>query len=635
MPDSFRGQTYAKLKKGCVKKGVLFEDPEFPANNKSLFFSKVDNDIEWKRPMELCKVPKLIVEGVSCDDLNQGELGNTWFVTACSSLALEPKLWRIVVANHKEQEWDEKNQYAGIFHFVFWRYGSWTDVVIDDRLPTKNGKLVFCHSQSRNEFWSALLEKAYAKLYGDYESLTYGYVADALVDFTGGVSEKLMISDMMLDLHENRNALFGKLQEAIELKAFINCSIHCAPEMVGQESEHGLIFGKGYNVTDIKLVNVSRSLQGAVGTDKLMLVRLFNPWGTREWTGPWSDSSPEWKSINAREWEKMGIKFKQEGEFWMSFDDFLRNFTNIDICHFVNTSFFSLKKTWTEAIIHSKWSHSGRNGGRDFYSNTFLSNPQILFDITGLQETIMVSLEQHDVGAGRQFLGQKLNTIGFHIMKVEDNRKYRVHIVGDKMFTSPYNMSRSVFGTCVLKKGRYVIVPTTVETGQVGDFMLRLYTSGSSNSSKNPFADKELTKEGPSRGCPCGAKYQLVTTVTVESADELQLPPKAKGSCDPMVFIKCEGETVKSMYCQGTTSPVWNIKATFYRKKPDLPIIVEIWNHNMVINDFIGEARIDDIGNEQGVKKTFDIWGRKKEKDDKKPGHLKVNVRSSHDLTYL
>lgn len=45
---------------------------------------------------ELCKVPKLVVEGVTCDDLNQGELGNTWFVTACASLALEKKLFEKV-----------------------------------------------------------------------------------------------------------------------------------------------------------------------------------------------------------------------------------------------------------------------------------------------------------------------------------------------------------------------------------------------------------------------------------------------------------------------------------------------------------------------------------------------------------
>ena len=44
-------QDYNKLRRSCIQKGKLFEDPYFPADERSLFFSqKLPFTPEWKRP---------------------------------------------------------------------------------------------------------------------------------------------------------------------------------------------------------------------------------------------------------------------------------------------------------------------------------------------------------------------------------------------------------------------------------------------------------------------------------------------------------------------------------------------------------------------------------------------------------
>lgn len=45
---------------------------------------------------ELCEDPHLFVDGISAHDLHQGQLGNCWFVAACSSLASRESLWQKV-----------------------------------------------------------------------------------------------------------------------------------------------------------------------------------------------------------------------------------------------------------------------------------------------------------------------------------------------------------------------------------------------------------------------------------------------------------------------------------------------------------------------------------------------------------
>ena len=44
-------------------------------------------------------------------------------------------------------------------------------------------------------------------------------------------------------------------------------------------------------------------------------------------------SSPAWNQISNEEKEKLSLGQRNDGKFWMSADDFMRNFHEIQICH--------------------------------------------------------------------------------------------------------------------------------------------------------------------------------------------------------------------------------------------------------------------------------------------------------------
>lgn len=69
------------------------------------------------------------------------------------------------------------------------------------------------------------------RLNGCYEALEGGNTAEALIDFTGGVSEPLSLDREALTLHLNqRRALFQTLAKAHGRSALITCSIRVSEQ---------------------------------------------------------------------------------------------------------------------------------------------------------------------------------------------------------------------------------------------------------------------------------------------------------------------------------------------------------------------------------------------------------------------
>lgn len=169
--------------------------------------------------------------------------------------------------------------YAGIFHFKFWQYAKWVEVVIDDRLPTYQGRLMYMRSSVQNEFWSALLEKAYAKLHGSYEALRGGTTSEAMEDFTGGVSESY-------DLKDAPANLFNLLEKGFLNQSMMSCSIEPNLNVFEDQTPQGLVRGHAYSITLAKYIDIATpKMKG-----KLPMLRLRNPWGNEtEWNGAFSD----------------------------------------------------------------------------------------------------------------------------------------------------------------------------------------------------------------------------------------------------------------------------------------------------------------------------------------------------------
>lgn len=271
-------------------------------------FDLDQNAIIWLRPDEIfgAKNYALFEGKIEFDDVRQGSIGNCYLMASLSALTEVPEIIAELFRQHEVQE-------NGCYEVCLKIDGEWNVVILDDYFPcSKRTKKPIFATPKNNELWAMLLEKAWAKVNGGYIFTVAGAAAEVIECLTNFPYEYNRIDKV------DEQILWKKIEVASGNDYVMTSSIASS-----NSTDIGLIDGHMYTLEEGKEVNYKG--------EKIRLLKLRNPWGEVLFSGNWSENSPLWNDelkvlFNYKE------TYDDEGEFFISFDDFRKYFSNVDIC---------------------------------------------------------------------------------------------------------------------------------------------------------------------------------------------------------------------------------------------------------------------------------------------------------------
>ncbi|KAG0315121.1 hypothetical protein BGZ99_007670 [Dissophora globulifera] len=399
----------------CLAQNCKFRDSKFDLLNdrrnclySSLISETVYSDIAGsKRLPDLFRNPVFFLNDASPQDIKQGSAGDCWLLAALAVISNIPGLL--------EQLCVKRNEEIGVYGFIFFKDGDWVSTVVDDQVFYKidpksfRRQLYFSSCNDERESWLPLMEKAYAKIHGDYETIEGGFTSEGIEDLTGGIASNLLTSDIL-----DKDRFWKEEMKKVNKHTLLGCCINFEEE---NPDKHGIQSKHAYSVLNVAEYNNER------------LVHIRNPWGEVEWNGDWSDGSEKWtpEAMKALKHEN-----KDDGQFWMPYRDFLRIFTTIDRCRIFDAS-WSVASNWISYNIEP------RSSGR-FH-----------FELTKRSSTVIV-LSQPDTRYYGSFESEFNNTLSFHVYDKDDKLIRRTKV------TVPFSL-RSVNCELELEAGKYTVIP--------------------------------------------------------------------------------------------------------------------------------------------------------------------------------
>ncbi|CAL8078752.1 unnamed protein product [Calicophoron daubneyi] len=680
--EKFKKQDYNELKKQQASRGVQFVDDEFPVENMAIHSVDIKT-LEFKRPTEVVSHP-CICSDDSYFSLKKGFIENFNILLAFSSLKTYPNLWKKVFVDYKSQNWSKEHpeEHSGIFKIRFWQDGFLVDVTIDDRLPFQNGKFVCTMSSSPTEFWPAILEKAYAKLLGGYDNLEHARLEEILMDLTGGVTECISLQYVHSAPPMKRVEFYEKLEEALKEGTIVllctqppsqtkdepkgvgfTDNDESSRDMFGEpgpmdgqrDAKSGLCARYGYLLTRVCAVPKDTSVLGALKdafrrpgdcSIRTRLLRLRSPLtaleggaGLGEWTGAYSEASSEWEALGLDARKRLRLSFDSEAEFWIPLDAVVELMAGAVLCRLPDTGLISLTgRTWQLNEHHGAW-YGDQTGGSLKFRDTFLNNPQYVFDITsgGGEEVILALIRKYVRDPVTLAIEQTAPStpMGMGLFQVEKNRTTRMHRVGfaHTLYVEEAKPFRVSLIRKILNPGRYVVIPFLNEPLSTAAYLLRLYLP-------KRTVSKELTLHIPRNPVLdfFTGSYKQAVRLHLHSATNL-LWPDGKNPPSPYCTISSEDNQVRSFVCTGTNNPVWNEYFIFYRRRPkDVPLVVQIMDKRAIGADvFLGRHSFTETEINQPMQQEVFLFGRdtKDERFVRVKGSLSVEFYSVSSEDFL
>ena len=297
-----------------------FTDPYFPPNDQSLLgldnnqvrsitnlaedTKKNFSNLSWHRAYDILKGPVLFDKEICFEDVQQGNIGNCYFLAAIAAVAKYPaaiyRLFRTKQANQ-----------AGYYEINFFIQGEWQVVIVDDFIPYYSAtKKYFTVSPKKHELWVILLEKAWAKINGSYYGSIAGYSSQAINAILGTNADFYLVEPTV----DRFSMLVKAIKEGLIV---ITDSNHSADE------SKGLVSGHAYTMID------AFKLTTKTGREK-RVVQLRNPWGRKEWVGSFSNGSIQ--PLNGK--PAIDLKHREYGIFFMPYEDYVKLYSSYYIADF-------------------------------------------------------------------------------------------------------------------------------------------------------------------------------------------------------------------------------------------------------------------------------------------------------------